>query len=507
MYFFLPDAIDGLQKLLQMFKLNPEYFNQRFELHLENISDFWIPRFKFSFEFEASDAMKELGLNLSFDNKNAEITEMVDSPWGLYVEKMFHKSFIEVNEEGTEAVACTVCITKPLCLRYPIPSFSRPSIHKNAAKGSNTVISPFSFHLLLSLIAVGSRGRTLEQLFHCLGLKSLEDLNSLSSQMISLASPANESNSFARGDPQLSFVNGAWIREGLNLKPSFREILEGVYNAIAKEVDFVNKAEEVVAEVNAWAETATRGLIKNLLTAEALESLNEKTALILANAVYFKGTWAQLFDTSQTENRVFHLLNGQTVRVPFMTSLEFERYLYGSFDGYKILKLPYKSSQTSRKFAMYFFLPDAIDGLKNLLQMFKSNPEYINKRFDLVKEKISDFWIPRFKFSFEFEASEAMIELGLHLPFDEILAQITEMVNSPYGLFVKKMFHKSFVEVNEEGTKAAASTAAIMQMQCQRLRHPSPSFVADHPFMFMIKEETTGVVFFVGTVLNPILES
>ncbi|XVE72278.1 hypothetical protein DITRI_Ditri11bG0026600 [Diplodiscus trichospermus] len=405
-------------------------------------------------------------------------------------------------------------------------------LQKNAAKGSNIVISPFSFHLLLSLIAIGSKGRTLEQLFHYLGTTSLMDLNSLSCLMIALASPAHGSNSFPKGDPDLSFVNGAWVREGLKLKPSFQEIVEGVYNAIAKEVDFVNKnliefeflltyfvadnylivmslnntkGEEVVAEVNAWAETATRGLIKNLLTEEALKSFNEDTALILANALYFKGTWAQLFDTSKTENRVFHLLNGQTVRVSFLTSVGFERYFYRSFDGYEILKLPYRNSQSTRKFAMYFFLPDARDGLKKLVRMLKSNPEYFNKPIDLVKEKISDFWIPRFKFSFEFEASEAMKELGLNLPFDRDLAQITEMVDSPFGLFVRKMFHKSFIEVNEEGTEAAASTAAILEMQ--QLRYPIPSFVADHPFMFMIKEETSGVVFFVGAVLNPLLES
>ncbi|XWS47515.1 hypothetical protein CRYUN_Cryun14cG0159000 [Craigia yunnanensis] len=154
---------------------------------------------------------------------------------------------------------------------------------------------------------------------------------------------------------------------------------------------------------------------------------------------------------------------------------------------------------------MYFFLPDARDGLKNLLQMFKSNLEYFNKRFDLVKEKISDFRIPRFKFAFEFEASEAMKELGLNLPFDRNKAEITEMVDSPWGLFVRKMFHKSFIEVNEEGTEAAACTAVIMEMQCGRSQ--IPSFVADHPFMFVIKEEISGVVFFVGAVLNPLLES
>ncbi|TYI78471.1 hypothetical protein E1A91_D06G214400v1 [Gossypium mustelinum] len=378
---------------------------------------------------------------------------------------------------------------------------------KGVENGSNTVISPFSFHLLLSLIAVGSKGRTLEQLFHCLGSKSLEDINSLASQMVDLASPFNESNGVSIGEPDLSFVNAAWVAQSLKLKPSFQEIVEGVYHAIAKEVDFANKAEQVVAEVNAWAETATRGLIRNLLTAEALKVINEYTALILANALYFKGTWAQLFDTSKTKQRVFHLLDGEKVHVPFMTSNRFERYLYNEFEDFKILKLPYKTSQPTRKFAMHFFLPDAKDGLKNLLQVFKSNPEYFNKRFDLVNRKISDFWVPRFKFEFEFEASEAMIKMGLDLPFNRRKAEITEMVDSvTEPLFVRKMFHKCFIEVNEEGTEAAASTAVIIEQQQQSV-YPNPSFVADHPFMFMIKEEISGVVFFVGAVLNPSLDS
>ncbi|XVE72279.1 hypothetical protein DITRI_Ditri11bG0026700 [Diplodiscus trichospermus] len=341
------------------------------------------------------------------------------------------------------------------------------------------------------------QGKTLEQLFHCLGSKILKDLNSISSQLIALASPANESKN---GDPDLSFVNGLWVGQGLKLNPSFQEIVEVLTNCL--NVLLSTKAVQVVAEVNSWAETATRGLIKNTLTAEALKSTNQDTVLILVNALYIKGAWVQSFDTSKTKKRAFRLLNGQTVYVPFMTSTEFEYYHYRSFDGYKILKLPYKNGQTTRKFSMYFFLLDAIDGLQKLIQIFKFNPDYFNQRFNLQLEDISDFWIPRFKFSFEFEASDTMKELGLDLPFDSQNAEITEMVSSYLGLYVEKMFHKSFIEVNEEGTEAAACTVAVTKPLC--LRYPIPSFVADHPFMFMSKEETSGVVFFVGAVLNPL---
>lgn len=156
---------------------------------------------------------------------------------------------------------------------------------------------------------------------------------------------------------------------------------------------------------------------------------------------------------------------------------------------------------------MHFFLPDAKDGLKNLLQMFKSNPEYFNKGFDLLNVEISNSWIPRFKFEFGFEASEALIKMGPDLSFNRRKRKITEMVDSvTEHLFVRKMFHKCFIEVNEEGTEAAAGTAAIIIHQQQSV-YPNPSFGADHPFMFMIKEEICGVVLFVGAVLNPSLNS
>ncbi|XP_031285626.1 serpin-ZX-like [Pistacia vera] len=368
------------------------------------------------------------------------------------------------------------------------------------AKGSNFVISPLSFHVLLSLIAVGSRGRTLQQLLSFLGSKNIQDLTSLSSQLISLALPANHENNHNLGGPTLSFINGVWVAEGYIIKPSFEEIVRGVYNATAKEVDFENKADEVINKINTWAENSTNGLIKNLIPQGAVP---RDTVLVLANALYFKGTWAKKFDVLRTQHRDFHLLSGQTVTVPFMTSQKPALHLYGSFDGYKILKLPYRNGQDTRQFSMYFFLPEARHGLQNLVNRSRSNPKFFNTQFNLQYEELPDMWVPRFKFSFEFEASKTMMDLGLELPFQSINKEITEMVDRP--LFVEKMFHKSYIEVNEEGTEAAACTAAIIIPQC--LRYPIPSFVADHPFMFMIREETSNAVFFVGAILNPFLES
>nr|XP_048327671.1 serpin-ZXA-like [Ziziphus jujuba var. spinosa] len=143
--------------------------------------------------------------------------------------------------------------------------------------------------------------------------------------------------------------------------------------------------------------------------------------------------------------REFHLLNGRTVKVPFMTSPRFLNHLYGSFDGYKVLQIPYKTGQDAKKFSMYFFLPNEKDGVPNLIQMIYCISLYI--------------------------------------------------------------------KVNEEGTEAAASTAVraaastAVRFKTLRAIIPTPSFVADHPFLFMIREETHGMVLFLGAVFNPLLDT
>ncbi|KAK1383487.1 Serpin-ZXA like [Heracleum sosnowskyi] len=155
---------------------------------------------------------------------------------------------------------------------------------------------------------------------------------------------------------------------------------------------------------------------------------------------------------------------------------------------------------------MYFFLPLENNGLQTMVQKINSIPGFFNQEFQLREENLGvRFRIPRFKFSFECEASTAMKELGLTLPF---IAQreFTELACSPHGekLCVSKIFHKSYIEVNEEGTEAVASAGlARMRRCCQRVK--PPGFEADHPFMFMIREETSRVVFFIGAVINPLL--
>lgn len=247
-------------------------------------------------------------------------------------------------------------------------------------------------------------------------------------------------------------------------------------------------------EVNLWASDATNNLIKDLLPEG---SLDETTVLVLANALYFKGQWDEKFDPSETQDGDFYLCNGTTVQVPFMTSKN--EQLIRSFDDFQVLKLPYRKGKDKRRLAVYIFLPNRRGGLPDLVNKLSSDYEFLNGLAFFESAEVGNFRLPKFKISFQFEASKTMKELGMVLPFSEV-AELTEMVEPSSKLSVSNIFHKSYVEMNEEGTEAAAVTegGGRFLSYC-----PPRDFVADHPFMFMIREDVSRAVLFIGNVVNP----
>jgi serpin B len=359
---------------------------------------------------------------------------------------------------------------------------------------TNVVFSPLSIHVILSLIASGTKDKTLEQMLSFLKTKSVQDLNGLASQLVSLVF----ADGSASGGPRLSFVNGVWVDKSLGFKDGFKDVVDNVYKAVSNHVDFQTKAVEVATEVNSWAEKQTNGLIKEILPNGAV---NNSTRLVFANAVYFKGAWSEKFDPSKTKDSDFHLLDGSKIQVPFMTSKK--KQFVREDDGFKVLGLPYLQGEDKRRFTMYVFLPDAKDGLKSLIEKIGSQSEFFDRHVPRQKVEIGQFLIPKFKISFGFEASDMLKELGVKLPFDGGEG-LTEMVDSSVGqsLYVSSIHHKSFVEVNEEGTEAAAASAAVVMLRSLRT-DDKVDFVADHPFLFVIREDITGVVLFMGQVVDP----
>ncbi|AES73226.1 serpin-ZX-like protein [Medicago truncatula] len=380
---------------------------------------------------------------------------------------------------------------------------------KESHRNKNIVLSPLSLQVVLSIIAAGSDGSTQQQLLDFLQSNSTDQLNSFASKLVSVilkdGAPA--------GGPRLSFVDGVWVEKTLSLQPSFKQIVSNDYKANLSSVDFKNKICFYICSLfttkfkcinfvfgqrsEFMGCKKTNGIIKQLLPSRSVNSL---TRLIIANALYFKGVWNDKFDASKTKDYDFHLLNGSSIKVPFMTSKE-EQYIR-AFDDFKVLGLPYKQGEDKREFTMYFFLPNAKDGLPTLLEKLASESESLKHKLPYDRVEVGDFRIPRFNISFGLETSDMLKELGVVLPFTN--GGLTKMVNSSQNLCISKIFHKSFIDVNEEGTEAVAATATEVFTSSGMGFPTRLDFVAGHPFLFMIREELTGTIIFVGQVFNPL---
>ncbi|CAN6282246.1 unnamed protein product [Urochloa humidicola] len=380
-----------------------------------------------------------------------------------------------------------------LCLAAALsPSPSSPP-------SDNIAFSPLSLHVALSLLAAGSGGATRDQLLAVLGGggygSTAESLHALAEQVVYVVM----ADGSEAGGLRIQFADAVFVDKSLKLNPAFEEIAVGKYKAETHSVDFRGKAEEVCGQVNSWVEKVTLGLIKQILPPG---TVNHDTRLVLGNALYFKGAWTKKFDASKTRDGLFHLLNGSSVQAPFMSSTD-DQYV-ASYRNFQVLKLPYQQGGDKRQFSMYILLPESQDGLWSLAEKLRSEPELLNKHIPMEKIPVGQIKVPKFKISYGFEASELLKGLGLKQPFSSE-ADLSEFFDPPMqGLFVSSIFHKSVVEVNEEGTEAAAATAIVCRVTSVGYRMTT-DFIADHPFIFLIREDKTGVVLFVGHVVNPLL--
>ncbi|KAF9608676.1 hypothetical protein IFM89_010460, partial [Coptis chinensis] len=298
----------------------------------------------------------------------------------------------------------------------------------------------------------------------------------------------------------------------LTLYPTFKAIAEDIYKGKAEAMDFGNMGEQVIFEVHKWVQKATNGLINSILPS----SLDPHTVILLANSLYFKGNWYNPFDRSYTKDAKFYLLDGDTVEVPFLNCAG--GHFATTFDDFKILKLYYEWSYENKDtcISMYIILPNKRDGLWALGEMVGSDPLFMENYLSSCSKLyagVKKLMLPKFKITTQFEASNVLQDIGLKLPFSKE-AEFDEMVrkSDPSDLlYVSKVRHKSVIEVVEEGTEAAGVTEVEMdEYLCDGSDDeppvPTVEFVADHPFMFVVKNDDNGVILFMGHVVNPILD-
>ncbi|XP_059801286.1 leukocyte elastase inhibitor-like [Hypanus sabinus] len=353
----------------------------------------------------------------------------------------------------------------------------------------NIFFSPFSISTALAMVYLGAKNNSASQMAKALHFDDVGDLHSAFQKM------QLEVN---RADVPylLKMANRLYGEKTYKFLEEFCKSCENYYGAALSAVDFRASANETRQEINKWVEEQTAGKIQDLLAAD---SVNSDTKLVLVNAIYFKGSWAEKFDEQCTQEMPFRLNKNESKPVQMM--YKSDKFLFRHIPevNIKVLELPYVEKDVS----MVILLPDDImddsTGLKKLeqtLTLEKLQEWTLQTKMKKIEVSVH---LPRFKMENNFELNSALSSLGMTDLFDGSKADLSG-ISGTRDLFVSKVVHKSFVEVNEEGTEAAAATAIIVALCSLVLEE---QFTADHPFLFFIRHNKTNNILFFGRYTCP----
>ncbi|KAJ8277739.1 hypothetical protein GJAV_G00079350 [Gymnothorax javanicus] len=354
----------------------------------------------------------------------------------------------------------------------------------------NIFYSPLSISSALAMVYMGARGNTATQMSQSLHFEKADGLHA---GFRTLMSELNK-----EGAPYaLSLANRLYGEQSYNFLEKFIEDTKKFYQAELETVDFISSAEAARVNINSWVEKTTQEKIKDLLSQGTLDSL---TRLVLVNAIYFKGDWDQKFEATATKEAPFKLSKNESKPVQMMHQKAKFGYTFISEVNCQILEMPYIGKELS----MLILLPKDIEDDSTGLVQLESGLTY--EKFidwtqpDMMERIEINVALPKFKMEETYDLKEILISMGMEDAFDVSKSDFSGL-SASNELVLSKVVHKSFVEVNEEGTEAAAATAAVVMLRCAR---PRPvMFIADHPFLFFIRHNPSQSVLFCGRFCSP----
>ena len=289
----------------------------------------------------------------------------------------------------------------------------------------------------------------------------------------------------------LNIANSLWMREGKEFDPDFVERNMNYYNAAARELDFNEQG--AVDTINSWVQERTDGQIEEIVE----YPIDPLTMLFLVNAVYFQGDWSEPFDAEETREDIFHAPEEEIEDVPFMNQSGDFDYLEKE-DEFQAVRLPYGEEE---RLAMYVFLPSNQSSLSELLSSLDAEQwDKWRGQFEKVEGKLA---IPKFTLEYEKTLNEILEKMGMEVAFNAQRADFYDMLARDEGqrLFISEVKHKSFIEVDEKGTEAAAASSVEMKLESM----PVVEFEmnVNRPFYFHIHDRETNEVLFNGTLVDP----
>ncbi|WP_460007745.1 serpin family protein, partial [Methanogenium cariaci] len=293
----------------------------------------------------------------------------------------------------------------------------------------------------------------------------------------------------------LQTANALWAEENYPFLPAYIETAQQYYAAEVRNMDFASAPEESRQTINRWVEDQTEDRIKDLIPQGAIDSL---TCLVITNAIYFKGTWVLQFDENNTHPAEFRSEGGEYVSVDMMQRTDVDaRYAYSETDDLQILRMPYEH-ESGKALSMLVILPK--DGNITTAETALGTTGLVDAIASMETTQVKVFF-PKFTLETTYSLSNTLKAMGMPAAFG-LDADFSGM-DGTRDLFITNVLHKAFVDVNEEGTEAAAATAVIMGKGMSTEDAPVPVFRADHPFIFLITDDETGNLLFMGRVADP----
>ena len=364
-------------------------------------------------------------------------------------------------------------------------AFTTASYKQLTGRDANLILSPFNIATALSMALAGARGQTALEIQSVLRLHYDAtydaDLGALLADLTNAGNtPGNE----------LHTANGLWVQKGFAILPAFESTLTNNYHAPLTPLDFMANPEAARSQINRWTEEHTKGKIRDLFPAGSLDA---QTRLVLTSAIYFYGKWQDPFVTSHTQPAPFTLPTGATTQANFMNQTS--HFSYTETPSAQILEMRYAGTGI----AFDVLLPKTLTGLPDLEKSLTL--ENLTGWLGNLTTRNAQVSLPKFRAESEFSLRKELSTMGMPTTFTD-KADFSG-IDPKRGLAISDVFHKAFVDVSEEGTEAAAATDITMRATAMRMPEQAVVFRADHPFIFLIRDTRTGVVLFIGRLMNP----
>lgn len=355
----------------------------------------------------------------------------------------------------------------------------------------NVFFSPFSISQALGMASAGAKGLTAEEMIETLGFSDLEDVmhpgfNWLDDALHNLAGPVVNETS----EPfELSIANALWSQKDVDVEAPFLDTLAQHYGAGMYILDFIGETELSRITINEWVEEQTADKIKDLLQPGVITDL---TRFVLTNAIYFKASWLFPFEEDKTEPADFHLANGSTVQADMMHQQDVLEIRAAVIGDTKVVEVPYDGGNVS----MLVFLPDSIEDFDDAL-----DADFIDDAVAQLSQHVVTLSLPKFDITLPLNLKGTLQSMGMVEAFTND-ADFTGITDEIKPLKITDVVHKAFIAIDESGTEAAAATAVIIGTESAPVG-PELDFIADRPFFFVIRDNDTDTILFMGRVSEP----